>query len=153
MLGVADDARDHQLENYPKVQYPVVHSLSEEGVAPRFADHHVGHLDDHYTDEEGRVACVLENLALLVRPFLPETVLQIVHDYAIPRGSQVQQRVRRFRYTLGQGLPLGPIAQTGNPGQIVESSIADVFPPRVGDHHLPQLAAVPHVPDLERELD
>ena len=61
---VGEEGGQGGFEEESKVEEGVVHALLEHRVAPRLADDEIGPLHDHDRDEEGRVAGVLQNLAV-----------------------------------------------------------------------------------------
>lgn len=64
--AVREERGQHGFEDEAKVQSPIAHALLEDGVTTRLADDQIGPLHNHNRDEEGRVAGVLQGLAVAV---------------------------------------------------------------------------------------
>ena len=88
---VGEEGGETGLEHQAEVEEVIFHSLLEHGVLPRLTDDEVCPLDNNNGDKEGRVAGVLQDLSVGVRPLLTVGVLQVVHSMGVPRSPQTEQ--------------------------------------------------------------
>ena len=72
----------------------ILHSLLEHGVLPRLANDEIGPLNYNNGHKEGRVAGVLQDLPVGVRPFLAVRVLQVIDSLRVPGSPESQQSGR-----------------------------------------------------------
>ena len=76
--GVGHEGGQAGLEDQTKVENPVGHALSEDGILSGLADDQVSPLYDDNGDKERGVAGVLEDLAVPVSPLLMIRIFKIV---------------------------------------------------------------------------
>lgn len=85
--AVAHEGGQTRLKDNTGVEYPVIHSLLEDGQSTSLADDDISPLHDDNGDEEGRVTGVLNNLTIGIRPLLAVRILDLVEFFIVPLFS------------------------------------------------------------------
>ena len=92
--SVGEEASQSSLKEESKVEDPIGHALLEDRQFPGLANDQVSPLDNDNGNKEGSVTSVLQNLPVLVGPFLAIGVFQIIDGNRVPGLPDAKENSR-----------------------------------------------------------
>lgn len=88
---VGEESSKCSLKDQTKVQHHVLHALLDDGVTACFANNEISPLHNYDGEEEGGMASVLKDLAIVICPFLAIIVLKVVDGLGVPLFANAKE--------------------------------------------------------------